>query len=136
MHPESIPSPSPACVHPTFQMPATTAVQESWPNPFSTCVESRRFVSLRTKTGCRRVRTAPRGSHCGMSGNYAVIPTPHICQNGEIDQHPGLLRPLPGLPSFPESLCNLIFLFIIQCLLNISLIHELKNSTMAASQNI
>lgn len=136
VHPENIPSPSPACVQPAFQMPATTAVQESWPNPFSTCVESRRFVSLRTKTGCRSIRMAPRGSHCGMCGNYAVIPTPHIYQNGEVDQHPELLRPLPGLPIFPETLCDLIFLFIIQYSLNISLIHELQNSTMAAYQSI
>lgn len=73
MHPESTPSASPACAHPAVQMPATTAVQESWPNPFSTHVGSRRFVSLWTKTGCRSIRMAPRGSNwnvwelCGYS---------------------------------------------------------------------
>lgn len=65
-------------------------------------------------------------------GIIPVIATPHIYQNGEEDQHPEPLRPLPGRPIFPEALYNLIFLFIIQCLFYISLIHELKNSTMAA----
>lgn len=100
---ESIPSAFPACAHPAFQMPATTAVQESWPNPFSTCVESRRFVSLQTKTGCRSIRMEPRGSNCGMCGNYVVMPIPHIYKNGEMNQRPVLLRPLPGLLSFQKA---------------------------------
>lgn len=62
MPPESLPSAFLACAHPAFQMPATTAAQESWVNPFSTHAESRRFVSLQTKIGCRSMGMAPRRS--------------------------------------------------------------------------
>lgn len=105
-----------------FQTPATTAVQESWPNPFSTHVEARGFVSLWTKTGCRSIRMEPRGSNCGMCGIYVVMPTPYIYKNGEMNQRPVLLRPLPGLLIHSEVSGNLLLcLVIFPYLLNISL---------------
>ena len=64
----------------------------------------------------------PRGSNCGMCGVYVVMPTPHIYKNGEMNQRPVLLRPLPGLPILSEVLGILILcLVIFPYLLNISL---------------
>ena len=78
----------------------------------------------------------PRGSNCGMCGVYVVMPTPHIYKNGEMNQRPVLLRPLPGLPILSEVLGNLILcLVIFPYLLNISLYLLVKNSTMAAHQS-
>lgn len=104
MPPESLPSAFLACAHPAFQMPATTAAQESWVNPFSTHAESRRFVSLQTKIGWRSMGMAPRRSV--MCGNYVVMPTLHVYQNGKMDKRPELLRPLPGLSILSGVLCK------------------------------
>lgn len=60
MHPESLSLASSACAQSAFQLPATTAVQESWSNPFSTPVECRGFVSLPPRAGCRSSRIVPR----------------------------------------------------------------------------
>lgn len=134
IHPESLPSVFPACAHPAFQMPATTAVQESWLNPFSTHVESRRRVSLQTKTGCRSIRVAPRGSNSGMCRNYVFMPTSHIYQNGEMDQRTELLRPSPRTFYAFRSLVQLNLLslhrFIIIEHLSYSLVEKLHNGCL------
>lgn len=124
IHPESLPSVFPACAHPAFQMPATTAVQESWLNPFSTHVESRRRVSLQTKTGCRSIRVAPKALTLECVGIMCLCLHHTFTKMERWTKEQSFWDPLPGLSMLSEVLCNLIFfLFIVSLLLNISLIH-------------
>lgn len=121
MNPESIFSAFSACGH-QLSDACNNSCSRILTNLFSTHVEAKRFVSLWTKTGCRSIRMEPRGSNCGMCGIYVVMPTPHIYKNGEMNQRPVLLRPLPGLLFLSEDLGNLILcLDIFPYLLNISL---------------
>lgn len=73
----------------------------------------------------------PRGSNCGMCGIYVVMPTPHIYKNGEMNQRPVLLRPLPGLLIHSEVsgnllLCLVIFMYLWNISLNL-LVKKLHN---------